>query len=169
MTTYKYHYRRYNEFDVLKVNLPTLATVLFFGRHVLGLFIIGMALRGGRSGSTDSGDAFSGLFEPIYMLSDIPALLLLIAVLARHPKSGKVVRYIWRAGPYLLLLSAGLYFGLLVDQMGLALSTYGWAVWLSMAFTVAGLVYVFAAPYARDLFRQFPAPESDNGKDAAKG
>ena len=43
----------------------------------------------------------------------------------------------------------------------------GWAVWLSIAVTAAAVTYVFASPYAHDLFRQFPeAP--DDGQGPAK-
>lgn len=166
MKTYKYNYRRYNEHDVLKVNLPTLAGVLYLSRHVLGLFVIGMALRGGRSGKIEAGGAFDGLFEPIYMVADIPALLVLLAIFCRHPKSGRSVRLIWRTAPYLLLLSAVLYLGLLADQIGLNVAALTPAIWMSVVLTIAVVGYVFAAPYACDLFHQFP--ESQTEDDASR-
>ena len=167
MPQFKYHYRRYNEFDVLKVNLPTVAGILYFCRHVLGLLIIGMALRGGRGGRIDTGGAFDGLLEPIYMLADIPALFVLLTMMCRHPKASRLFRLIWRASPYLLLTSAVMYFGFLADRIGVDLGQYGAAVWTSIAATVTVVVYVFAAPYARDLFRQFPAAaEETDGRSS---
>lgn len=158
MTQYKYHYRRYNEFDVVKVNVPTVVSVLFLSRHVLGLFIIGIALS---RAQFDAKDAFSNLFEPIYMLADLPALLVLLAMFSRHPKSGPAIRLIWRCGRYLLLASASAYLILLTQQTGPDVMHYGWAVWLSIGSTAAAIAYVFLTPYVRDLFRQFPAPSDD--------
>ncbi len=156
MKSYKYHYRRYNEFDVVKVNLLTIFATLFMARHVLGLFIIGMALRGGRSGKIEAKGAFDGLIEPIYMTADIPAMLVLLAMICRHPKSGTAIRFIWRGAPYLLLASTVIYLALLVNSIGSNVAGYGWPVWLSIGGTAAALGYVFFSPYARDLFRQFP-------------
>jgi Protein of unknown function (DUF2919) len=156
MKTYKHGYSRYNAFDVVKVNIPTIVGALFMARHLLGIFIIGMAFRSGRTGTVESHGAFSGLVEPIYMIADIPAVLVLIAMLSRHPKSGALTRVIWRYGQYLLLASAIVYFFLFFDKVGWAHQRYGWPVWLSLLGTVAVVAYVFVSPYARDLFRQFP-------------
>ncbi len=156
MKSYKYHYRRYNEFDVVKVNLPTILATLFMARHALALLIIGMALRGGRSGKIEAKGAFDGLIEPIYVTADIPAMLVLLAMLCRHPKSGTAIRFIWRSAPYLLVASTVIYFALLISLIGSDVAGYGWPVWLSIGGTAATLGYVFLSPYARDLFRQFP-------------
>ncbi len=156
MKTYKYHYRRYNEFDVVKVNLLTIFATIFMARHVVGLFFIGMALRGGRSGRIEAKGAFDGLIEPIYMAADIPAMLVLLAMLCRHPKSGTAIRFIWRGGPYLLLASAAIYLALLINLIGFDVAGYGWPVWLSIGGAAAAVGYVFLSPYARDMFRQFP-------------
>lgn len=160
---YRYHYRRYNEFDVVKVNIPTIVATLFMARHVLGLFVIGIAFS---RTSFDTRGAFSDLFEPILMLADIPAILLLLAMVSRHPKSGAAIRGIWRHGPYLLLASAVIYVALLIDLVDLDVARLGWAVWLSIAITAAAVMYVFLSPYARDLFRQFPeAPRDGAGPE----
>lgn len=162
--SYKYHYRRYNEFDVVKVNIPTIAATLFMARHVLGLFVIGIAFS---RTSFDTRGAFNDLFDPILMLADIPAIFLLLAMVSRHPKSGAAIRGIWRHGPHLLLASAVIYVVLLIDLVDLDVARLGWAVWLSIAVTAAAVTYVFASPYAHELFRQFPeAP--DDGQGPAK-
>ena len=156
MKSYKYHYWRYNEFDVVKVNLLTVLATLFMARHALALLIIGMALRGGRSGKIEAAGAFDGLIEPIYMTADIPAMLVLLAMICRHPKSGTAIRFIWRGAPYLLLASTVIYLALLINLIGFDVAGYGWPVWLSIGGTAAAVGYVFLSPYARDLFRQFP-------------
>ena len=161
MPEYKYHYTRYNRHDVLRVNLPTVCATLFLSRHILSFIVIGIAFSRAAPGSRN---AFGGLFEPIFMATDLPALLLLLAMLARHPKSGRAIRALWRAGPYLLLGSAALYAALLFRQFGGAPDLSDWRSWLMVGGTVLSVAYVFVSPYARELFRQFPAPEPDEDK-----
>jgi hypothetical protein len=163
MKPFKYSYDRYNRFDVMKVNLPSAASVLFLSRHVLAFLIIGFAFR---RAHVSISDAFGGALEPIYMLSDIPALLVFLAMMARHPSSGRLVRFAWRMGPYLLLISAGGYLALLFREIGFDATHFGWAVWAMIFGTAVAVAYVLLSPYARDLFREFPdaALENDGSK-----
>jgi hypothetical protein len=158
MKPYKYPYDRYNRFDVVKVNLPSAASILFLSRHILAFLIIGFAFR---RAHVSISDAFGGALEPVYMLSDIPALLVFLAMMARHPSSGRLTRSAWRMGPYLLLISAGGYLALLFHEIGLDAAHFGWAVWTMIFGTVAAVAYVLLSPYARDLFREFPDPALD--------
>ena len=165
MKSYKYHYWRYNEFDVLKVNFLTIFATLFMARHALGLLIIGMALRGGRGGRIVSNGAFDGLIAPVYMTADIPAMLVLLAMICRHPKSGTAIRFMWQGAPYMLLASLVIYLALLIILIGSDIAGYGWPMWLSIGGTAAAVGYVFLSPYARDLFRQFPERlENEKGR-----
>ena len=163
MARYKYAHDRYNRFDVLRVNALTVVAVLFLARHVLSFIVIGIAFS--RIGPGPA-SAFSGLFEPIFMLADIPAILVLLAMLSRHPKSGRIPRFIWRAGPFLLVVSAVTYLGLVAHQTGGNIAQHGWMLWAMIGGTVMSSAYVVLSPYARDLFRGYPAPEADesNGK-----
>jgi len=164
MDRYKYPYNRYNRFDVVRVNAATTGAVMFLCRHILAFLVTGIAFS---RAPPDSRSAFNGLFEPVYMLADIPALTVFLAMLARHPKSGMIPRLIWRGGPWLLLASAGIFLALLVRRMGADPAQYGWPLWATAAGTIASAAYVFLSPYARDLFRQFPDPslaEDDTGK-----
>lgn len=157
-------FARYNRFGVLRVNALTAACVLFLSRHVLAFIVLGIALS-----RTDpsSRQAFHGLFEPVYMLADVPALLVLLAMLSRHPKSGRVLRVIWRGGRWLLAASAVLYLGLLIRQVGPDPVRYGWAIGSMVAGTLLSTGYVHLSPYARTLFREFPdasLAEDDTGR-----
>jgi len=161
MTRYRYPYHRYNRFDVPRVNALTVAVVLFLSRHVLAFLILGIALSRAPLGARN---AFSGLFEPIYMLADIPALLIFFTMLARHPKGGRLPRLIWRGGPLFLLASALLYLGLVVRQIGLEPTPLHWPMWTMIAGTILSAAYALLSPYARDLFRSFPDPSlTDDG------
>ena len=156
MSQYKYDFSRYNRFAVVKVNALTAAAVLFLSRHVLTFIVLGIALSRTR---LHIQDAFAGILDPRYMYSDIPALLVLLAMLGRHPKSGTMIRFLWRAGRYLLLISAATYLILLGRQLGPDPMRYGWMVWLMIVGSAAAVGYTFVSPYARDVFREFPDPE----------
>jgi hypothetical protein len=164
MKRYKYPYSRYNRFDVVRVNAFTAAAVLFLSRHVLTFLVIGIAFS---RAQPDSKSAFSGLFEPVFMLADIPALPVLLAMFARHPKSGRLLRVAWRCGPWLLLASAAIYLGLLFRHISDNPAPHGWIIWAMISGTILSIAYVFLSPYARDLFRQFPdrsLAEDETGK-----
>jgi Protein of unknown function (DUF2919) len=156
MSQYKYDFSRYNRFAVVKVNALTAAAVLFLSRHILTFIVLGIALSRTR---LHIQDAFAGILEPRYMYSDVPALLVLLAMLGRHPKSGSVIRLLWRSGRYLLLISAATYLVLLARQLGPDPMRYGWMVWLMILGSTAAVGYIFLSPYARDVFREFPDPE----------
>ena len=153
MQRYKDPYDRYNRFHVVKVNLPIAASVLFLSRHILTFLFLGIAFSRTHIAIND---AFGGLFEPVYMLSDIPALVVFLAMLARHPNSGRPARIAWRLGPYLLLGSAVGYLALLGRQIGFGPGNFGWAAWVMVLGTAAAIAYIFLSPYARDVFREFP-------------
>jgi hypothetical protein len=161
MDRYKYDYSRYNKFDVVRVNALTAAAVVFLSRHLIAFLVLGIALGRAR---LHVESAFSGLLEPEYMLSDLPALLVLLAMLGRHPKGGRLTRLIWRSGRYLLLISAAAYIVLLGRQLGLNPAHYSWAAGLMVAGSAAAAGYILFSPYARDLFREFPdAALNDDG------
>ncbi len=164
MTRYKYPYDRYNRFQVLRVNLGTIVSVLFLSRHVLTFLVLGIALsRAPAAGK----DAFSGILEPVYMLADVPALLVFLAMLARHPKTGRALRLVWRCGPLLLPVSALIYLGLVIRQVGTDPAHYGGLIGAMIAGALAAAAYVLLSPYARALFREFPDPrlaEDEAGK-----
>ncbi len=156
MSQFKYDFHHYNRFAVVKVNALTAAAVLFLSRHVLTFIVLGIALSRTR---LHVQDAFAGILDPRYMYSDIPALLVLLAMLGRHPSSGKAIRLLWRYGRYLLLASAATYFVLLARQLGPDPMRYGWIIWLMILGSAASVGYIFLSPYARDVFREFPDPE----------
>ena len=166
MSRYRYPYNRYNRFDVLRVNPATVAAVLFLSRHVLTFLVLGIALS--RMPASGRG-AFSGLFEPVYMLADIPALLVFLAMLARHPKTGPTLRLVWRCGPLLLLGSTLIYLGLVIRQVGIDPAQYGWLLGAMIAGAVAAPAYVLLSPYARALFGEFPDPRlAEDGPDKSR-
>ena len=155
MKPYRYPYDRYNRFGVLRVNPATIGAVLYLSRHVLTFLVLGIALS---RAPADGREAFRGILEPVYMLADIPALLVLLAMLARHPKTGRVLRLVWRCGPVLLFASTLFYIGLVMREVGIDPARYGWLLGAMVGGAIAAAAYVLLSPYARALFREFPDP-----------
>ncbi len=159
-----YDYRRYNQYDVLKPHWGFWLTILFLSRHVIGFILVSMSGRGGgRVGvekeAIDLGGVMS-LIEPIYMIADVPALVLLYALGARLPKSGAVVRWLWDAGRWLILASVAIYLALFVLKRGFDVETFGPATWVSLALSAVVVTYALGSKFLKDLFGQFPAADA---------
>ncbi len=158
-----YDYRRYNQHDVLKPHWGFWLTILFLSRHVIGFILVAMSGRGGgRVGvgkeAIDLGSVMS-LIEPIYMIADIPALVLLYALGARLPKSGAAVRWVWDAGRWLILASIAIYLTLFALTRGVDVETFGRATWVSLALSALVVTYVLGSKFMKDLFGQFPVAD----------
>jgi len=154
----KYDYTRYNQYDVLRLNWAYWLITLFLSRHVILLMLIGVSA--GRSGAGPRNLALAALLEPVFFVSDLPAILLLFVAGARLPKSGSLSRFLWRQGRYLLVLSPGLYIGLLLWQQGFDVAGFQPVTWGLATLNLALMAYVMKSAYLRDLFSQFPTPDA---------
>ena len=158
----KYDYTCYNQHDVLRLNWAYWAITLFLSRHVI-LFML-ISVSAGRGGGGPRNPELAALLDPILFVSDLPALMLLFLAGARLPKSGRNTRYLWRQGRYLLLMSSGLYIGLLLWQEHFDFARFDPVTWGLAALNMCLMIYVMKSGYLRDLFVQFPAPETEAGK-----
>lgn len=158
----KYDYTRYNQYDVLRLNWAYWMITLFLSRHLILLILIGVSA--GRRGSGPRNPELAALLDPIFFVSDLPALLLLFVAGARLPKSGNATRFLWRQGRYLLLSSPALYIGLLFWQQGFHMAGFEPVTLGLMALNILLMAYVIKSAYLRDLFSQFPDPDSDPNK-----
>ncbi len=165
-----YDYRRYNQYDILKPHWGFWLTLVFLARHVVGFVLVSMAgaAVGGNGGGApkeaiDLGGLIS-LIDPIYMIADIPALVLLYALGSRVPKSGAAARWLWGAGRWLILASVAVYLALFTLTRGFDVAAFGWATWASLALNVLVIGYVLKSSYMRDMFAQYP-PAEDGGGD----
>jgi len=154
----KYHYLSYNRYDVLRPSARFWIVALFLSRHLVLLIFLGVSH--GKTGGGPPNPAVAALIDPLFFISDVPALALLCTLGARLPASGRPARFLWRNGRLLLLASCVLYVGLLSWQQGPDLAGWHPVTWGMAAATVLVAAYVLLSRYLRDLFAQFPDPSA---------
>lgn len=160
-----YELSRYNKYDVLRPNWIFWLLTLFLCRHVFSLFLLAFSKSGvGSKGGGASKDAIdlSNLFtliDPYFIVSDVPALVLIYVLGARVPKSGASVRWLWARGRGLILLAIALYVATFAYTTVPNISDVDVVSLIVMVINIAVAGYVMRSKYLRDLFREFPSPE----------
>jgi hypothetical protein len=159
----RYDHTRYDRYDVLRPNWAFWAMALFLSRHLVFLLLLGIS-HGKGGGSSAPNPSLGALIEPVYFISDIPALVLMYVAGNRVPAAGNALRFLWRNGRTMLILAIIAYFGLMVFKLGAAILDFHL---LTVAIVVINLVILAALltnRYFRDLFAQFPAPAPEPPK-----
>ncbi len=154
-----YDFIRYNRYGVLRPGAGLWLALVFLCRHIMTILLVAMAAGRGPQGGAEGIDLsdFGHLVTPVFMVADLPALALLLALAARLPTASALPRLVWRAGRPLLLVSVLVYSALIVRHWPAA-GVAGLAAgdWLGFAGTLAVAVYAATSPYLADLFREFP-------------
>lgn len=158
----KYDYLSYNRYDVLRLNWLYWVIVLFLTRHIVVLMVLGFAR--GKSGAGPSNAALASLIDPLFFVSDVPAIILLMVTGARLPSGKKTTRSLWKNGRYFMSASCFLYIALLLWQQGAQILSAHPLTWVLMAVNVGVVVVTWRSRYLKDLFDQFPEPEADPKK-----
>ena len=156
----RYDYTRYNHHDVLRLNAMYWVITLFLSRHLILLILLGVSA--GRGGAGPRIPALAALLDPVFFVTDIPAVILLFVAGARLPRSGAVTRSFWRKGQYFLLASCVLYIALLLWQQGANIIRFQPLTWGLLATNIGVMVYVMKSRYLRDMFSEFPAPDANS-------
>lgn len=159
---FKYHYLKYNHDGVLRPNWPLRLSLIFLCRHILMIVLIGgMSFKGGINPDMK---IFLNMLEPAYFFTDVPGVMMLYVMLARRPNAGPAVRWIWRHGRQLILLSVTLFLILFAIRTRLDIAAYETAEWTIIGANMIVAVYIATSGYIRDLFREFPErPETEAG------
>ena len=150
----KYDLYCYDENLVLRVP-PLLSAAIYWSIHHVFLLILGA--------SSNSGEVFGLVLNysgsALFLISDLPGVLVLFARLNRMPDAGANVRWIWRHG--LVLLMVGLSMSTVVtfyyyyreivefENPGFFIVTANFCIFL----------YLLFSHYVRDVFADFPNKE----------
>lgn len=156
-----YDFSRYNQYQVLRLNWLVWGILLYMTRHTvlitILLFASGRGRTGGISGVLDT-------YEPIYIIADIPVLILFSTLGSRLPGAGRGPRFVWRHGRHAILTSVVAFFAILLARNGMNEAAYDLITWLNVAATLAVGALVLSSQYLKDLFAEFPAPQ-DTGEN----
>jgi hypothetical protein len=156
------HYDRYM---ALKVPFTLMLLLLYSVRH---LFIIFLAY----NPSPKFAEAFAfmqPLASPYFVLSDLPAMLVLAAWIRRAPQAGALMRRIWRRGRVLLTASLLLQFALLIILEGGGVwSAYFYGerermVIVSLGLNLLAVYVLWRVPLFGDVFADFPPADAAAG------
>ena len=158
----KWDYLKYNRYDVLRLNWLYWTIIIFLSRHVLVLMFIGFSK--GRSGSGPSDPSVAALLDPLFFVSDVPALILLAITGSRLPSGGNGARTLWRNGRTFMSASCLLYLSLLFWQQGAQILQSHPVTWVLIGINLFSIVAVWRSKYLKDMFDQFPAPDPDAKK-----
>lgn len=156
---YKYHYLRYNQYGVLRPNWLVKLILLFLCRHLLLLLAFGAMNFKGKAGPEM--EHLLPLLDRAFIITDIPALMVLFVMGTRQPNASAVNRWIWRHGRYLILGSIGVFFLIIGVRHGVNQTPLEAVEWAVIAVNIAAAIYIGKSAYIGDLFAEFPAPRGD--------
>ncbi len=144
----------YNEDLHLKVPLMLWLAMVFLVRHFLLLGITFLPTTG------EEIKILRELVHPLYLLSDLPAGLVLFVAMRRRPECADWGRRVWRLAPWLLGSSAAGYLAFLSLNLFLTgrplYLSINELILLSILLHLGILGYLSRSRLLRDLFRDFP-------------
>jgi hypothetical protein len=152
----KYGLHNYDDFLCLRPSRALIASLVFLCRGLIAYALVGIA-KGAPAGLNDvlgTDTLRSGC------LAAAPAVLVLYALGARVPTAPAFVRWIWRHGRALMLLSALAYVALAVAQLGNDPRRWVGGPLAGKALIVAELAviaYVSLSSRVRQAFLDFPS------------
>ena len=145
---------RYDEHLVLKI--PTLLwfVMLFLVRHAI-LVLLSFLPR-----TADAMTYLRDLVDPLFLLADVPAAVVLFAAVRRKPGVPGWIPALWQRGRPLLASSALLYLLLLIASLATSarplLPTVNEALILSILLNLAIFAWLVRSPLVKDVFADFP-------------
>ena len=155
-----YDFSRYNHHGVLRVNWMLWLVLLYMTRHTLVLAFLLFGLSRGQAQGGVANLGVAALLEPVYMISDLPALALMFALGARVPQAGKVARAVWRHGRQIILDSIAVYFVLFLWNHWGEIGRLDPVLWSNVIVNLIIAVLVMRSRYLADLFNEFPKLDS---------
>ena len=158
-TPYKYHFLLYNQYGVLRPNWLVKLNLIFLCRHLLLLLAFGGMNFKGKVGPEM--EHLLPLLDRTFIITDIPALMVLIVMGTRQPGASAANRWIWRHGRYLILGSIGAFFLIIGVRHGVNQTPLEAVEWAVIAVNIAAAIYIVKSAYIGDLFAEFPQPRID--------
>lgn len=159
MADFPYPPSCYDEKFHLRVS-PLLWISILWSIHPLLLLVLGVFSKSGEIAQS-VGSYASNMPS---LVSCLPGLLVLFALMNRGPKAGSRVRWIWRKGRSLLGIGLCMQLGTLLVLHWKELSDQEVAMLFGLAISIGLLVALLVSRYSKDLFADFPSPETAESK-----
>lgn len=152
-----YSFNDYDKYNSLKAPFVLFLLIAYSMRH--GLLWLGVSTVS-FSDAIELMNDFTDETYCAYFLCGIQGVILLIALINRQPKAGKIIRWIWRNGKNLLASSLALH---LIVSTTLAISNpmrhLSASQTMFFLFDVIGFIYLYRSQRMRDIFADFPSTE----------
>jgi len=147
----KYSFEDYNEYNVLKIPLMLVLTNLYLLKQIL-IFVLPML-----SSIPLLVKLAHQHFSVALLLSSLPAVLVVVAMLRRAPKTRvPLIRRIWRWGRVLLLSSLVLELFLLILYIMLGIKKLNEISLMFIYIDVVLMIFLNKSQRVRDVFAEFP-------------
>lgn len=147
-----YHY---DKFMALKVT-PLLWLIILWAMHHTLLITLSAFSRSGQVFHVAS--EYAG--DTLLLLSNLPAILVLLIALNRTPQSGKFVRLAWRHGKKLLLATIICGAILTVSYHQKKVTNPNHLFFWALLLDAGAAAYLFFSRRIRDIFADFPAADA---------
>ena len=120
---FKYDYFHYNKFFVLRPPLMLKVSLVLLCKDILLSLMMGASKfkRAARS-------ARKTLVQPVFILSNLPAFILLLAMVMRTPKGGRWARVVWKNGQVMMALAVILYIATFIYLNGVDITRYSFII-----------------------------------------
>jgi hypothetical protein len=154
MTQIKYRFEDYNEYNVLKIPLTLILTTLYLLKQIV-IFILPMV------SSIPFLTKFAHLhFDLALLLLSIPAILVLISMIRRVPKTRlRLIRWSWHWGRFLLLSTLFLEIGFIILYLVLGIKKFNEVTLIFLYLDAVLIFYLMKSQRVRDVFAEFPTKE----------
>lgn len=157
---FKYDYFHYNKFFVLRPPLMLKVSLVLLCKDILLSLMMGASKFKSKGGTL--GQEAATLVQPVFILSNLPAFILLLAMVMRTPKSGRWARVVWKNGQLMMALAVILYIATFIYLNGVDITRYSWLGGLVLGCYIAIFVYIFSSKMLQDAFSEFPEPVAEN-------
>ena len=146
---------KYNQYYVLRPSLLLILILGFLCKDFFMVLIVGAVAfksKGGGDGLSD----LVALISPTFFFADLPVIGLFFALSARRPDGGKLPRFLWHNGQYMILLSIVFYSLILISLRNYEISNFSLLDWIVVAVNLTIVGYIFSSKFIKDTFVEFP-------------
>ncbi|EDN66238.1 membrane protein [Beggiatoa sp. PS] len=154
MTQIKYRFEDYNNYNVLKIPLTLVLTNLYLLKQIV-IFVLPMI------SSIPLLTKFAHEhFNLALLFSSIPAILVIISMIRRAPKTRlRLIRWSWHRGRFLLLSTLFLEIGFIILYLILGITKFNEVTLIFLYLDAVLIFYLMKSQRVRDVFAEFPTLE----------